>query len=374
MLSREEKDSWTSIVQSYKSHYGVHMDPRTAYLRCHELQYQDFKSAQGLLEALKDYQRMAPDQLSNNNVISILWNKVPVTLQKEVGEIKDWSLQELLQRLLRAETRIEERERRNKGNDWSKVRKSGGYKGVSKKEFIEKPVDKPPGSSKAPASSSSNSQREQKGLDPRGSIEMSLRNVKCYKCSKKSHMAKNCPSNETDGRASRVITTDSVPDTDEDLWSRMLTSEDVSHPPRTSVTGPTYKVDIVVEGYKTRALLDNGSQVSLVRAEMLPKIEERNNWGSEKLNSHKCSVQSQPKGAGGEELGATSIVVLDVLLEETSKTLTVPCFVLESSKPIWQGTVKNCGVILGTNATVDYGVQVVHVNGTVVEPVDRYRL
>ena len=60
-----------------------------AYLRCHELQYQDFKSAQGLLEALKDYQRMAPDQLSNNNLISILWNKVPVTLQKEVGEIKD---------------------------------------------------------------------------------------------------------------------------------------------------------------------------------------------------------------------------------------------------------------------------------------------
>ena len=26
-LSREEKDSWTSIVQSYKSHYGLHMDP-----------------------------------------------------------------------------------------------------------------------------------------------------------------------------------------------------------------------------------------------------------------------------------------------------------------------------------------------------------
>ena len=263
-----------------------------------------------------------------------------------MGEIKDWSLQELLQCLLRAEARIEEREQRNKGNDWNKVRKSGGYKGVSKKEFIEKLVDKPSGSSKAPASSS-NSQQEQKKLDPRGSIEMSLKNVKCYKCSKKGHMANNCPSNETDGHANRVITTDSVQDTDEDLWSRMLTSEDVSHPPRMSVTGPTYKVDIVVEGYKTRALLDNGSQVSLVRAEMLPKIEERNNWGSEKLNSRKCSVQSQPKGAGDEELGATSIVVLDILLEEIGKTLTVPCFVLESSKPIWQGTVKTVELYLG---------------------------
>ena len=51
-LNQKDKESWTSIVQAYKSHYGVHMDPRTAYLRCHELQYQDFKCAQGLLEAM----------------------------------------------------------------------------------------------------------------------------------------------------------------------------------------------------------------------------------------------------------------------------------------------------------------------------------
>ena len=86
------------------------MDPRTAYLRCHELQYSDYTSVQGLLEAMKDYQRKAPDHLSNDNLISILWNKVPFKLQKEVGEIKDWSLQELLQRLLRAESQVEERE------------------------------------------------------------------------------------------------------------------------------------------------------------------------------------------------------------------------------------------------------------------------
>jgi len=101
---------------------------------------------------------------------------------------------------------------------------------------------------------------------------------------------------------------------------------------------------------------------------MLPKIEQRNNWGSDKLSSHTCPVESQPKGAGGEELGATGIVTLDILLEETGKTLTVPCFVLEPSKPIWQEAMRNCGVILGTNATVGYGVQVVHENGTVVKP------
>ena len=100
-LTAEDKASWTSIVQNHKGHYGVHMDPRTAYLRCHELQYSDYTSVQGLLEAMKDYQRKAPDHLSNDNLISILWNKVPFKLQKEV---KDWSLQELLQRLLRAES------------------------------------------------------------------------------------------------------------------------------------------------------------------------------------------------------------------------------------------------------------------------------
>ena len=95
---------------------------------------------------------------------------------------------------------------------------------------------------------------------------------------------------------------------------------------------------------------------------MLPKIEQKNNWGSDELSSHIYSMKSQPKGAGGEELGATCIVILDILLEETGKTLTMPCFVVESSKPIWQGAMRNCGVILGKNATVEYGVQVVHSN------------
>jgi len=69
-----------------------------AYFHCHEFQYSDFYSVQGLLEAMKDYQRKAPDQLSNDDLNSILWNKVPIKLQKEVV---DWSLQELLHCLLR---------------------------------------------------------------------------------------------------------------------------------------------------------------------------------------------------------------------------------------------------------------------------------
>ena len=109
-LAKEDKSRWENIVQLYKVHYGVHMDLRTAYLHCHELQYNEFTSLQGLLEAMNDYQGMAPDHLSNDNLISILWNKVPFKLQKEAEEIKDWSLQELLQCLLRAEARVQERD------------------------------------------------------------------------------------------------------------------------------------------------------------------------------------------------------------------------------------------------------------------------
>ena len=160
------------------------MDPRTAYLRCHELQYQDFKSAQGLLEAMKDYQRMAPDQLSNNNLMSILWNKVPFNLQKEVGEIKDWSLQDLLQSLLRAEARVAERERRSKGNDWVKSKKPVSYtSGLARQDVTEKSTDKAPVSRGIP-------EKGQRGQDTRGTVGMSLKHVRCYKCDKKGHLAK----------------------------------------------------------------------------------------------------------------------------------------------------------------------------------------
>jgi len=97
-LSNEERGSWESTKMIYQGQYGVHMDPRTAYLRCHELQYEELRSVQALLEAMREYQRLAPNKLTDTNLESILWNKVPFVLQKEVGEMKEWSLQELFQR------------------------------------------------------------------------------------------------------------------------------------------------------------------------------------------------------------------------------------------------------------------------------------
>ena len=68
------------------------MDPRTVYQHCHELQYDSFGSVQGLLESMRDYQRTAPQKLSDANLEPTLWNEVPVKLQEEVGQMSEGSL------------------------------------------------------------------------------------------------------------------------------------------------------------------------------------------------------------------------------------------------------------------------------------------
>ena len=54
-VKSEDKTSWQKIVEIFQDQYNVHMDPRTAYQRCHDLQYNSFVSVQGLLEAMRDY-------------------------------------------------------------------------------------------------------------------------------------------------------------------------------------------------------------------------------------------------------------------------------------------------------------------------------
>ena len=60
---------------------------------------------------MRDYQQMAPRKLSDANLKSILWNKVPIKLQKEVDQMTEGSLQKLFQKLLKAEEVVKEGER-----------------------------------------------------------------------------------------------------------------------------------------------------------------------------------------------------------------------------------------------------------------------
>ena len=63
---------------------------------------------------MRYYQLMVVARKLTDEILeSILWNKVPLELHKELGEIPNGSVQELLQRLLHAEMVIQERARRS---------------------------------------------------------------------------------------------------------------------------------------------------------------------------------------------------------------------------------------------------------------------
>ena len=52
----------------------------------------------------------------------------------------------------------------------------------------------------------------------------------------------------------------------------------------------------------------------------------------------------------GKDFGTCGIVVLQLEMDETGQNLEMPCYVLDSNKPFWQGELKNGAVLLGTNA------------------------
>ena len=95
--------------------------------------------------------------------------------------------------------------------------------------------------------------------------------------------------------------------------------------------------------------------MSLVCKELLPKIRERNGWTLEECHNRNCKLGGQLTGAGGHELGAIAVVRLQIMMTDCKKQHQVPCNVLESPKPIWNGELKNSGMLLGTNGLNDLG-------------------
>ena len=62
-------------------------------------------------------------------------------------------------------------------------------------------------------------------------------------------------------------------------------------------------------------------------------------------------------------MGAKGVVSLQVTIESTNVTECVPCYILESSKPIWKVELQNCCLILGTNAMEELGYRIIDRNG-----------
>ena len=177
IVKPEDKTSWQKIVKIFQGQYSVYMDPRTAYQRCHDLQYDSFGSVQGLLESMRDYQCMAPQKLSDANLESILWNKVPIKLQKEGGQMTEGSLQKLFQKLLKAEEVVKERERKS------------SHRGSVTHEFRGRYSQRTPVYSNNYTSSQQNTQREENDAQMQKDY---LKNIKCLRCGKKGHVAKSC--------------------------------------------------------------------------------------------------------------------------------------------------------------------------------------
>ena len=217
---------------------------------------------------------------------------------------------------------------------------------------------------------------------------MVMKNFKCYKCQKKGHIAKYCPAGtQEDGKVGAValsddlgvenVDNDQTLSTEELLWSRVVTegnsSGGTSEVSNLSLSGPVYKVDVTVDGVKTRALLDHGSQVTIVRRQLLPLIKEKREWSMETCCSKLKPLKSLPTGASGQQLKAKGIVTMDILVESTGKTCNNPRYIIDSGEPLWSGALKDCAMLMGTNALVAHGFKVSDSGGVEVSPTQKVK-
>ena len=140
----------------------------------------------------------------------------------------------------------------------------------------------------------------------RSNVEMTSKNVTCFNCREKGHMAATCPKAQIPKNV-RMVTNQPKRETDTEAnpWTRVLTLKDTVAATQGSTlyarsVGPAYKVNITVEGIPTRAFLDHGSQVTIVRRQLLPMILKKNAWSTEKCKSKNIPLKAQPVGAMGK--------------------------------------------------------------------------
>ena len=82
-------------------------------------------------------------------------------------------------------------------------------------------------------------------------------------------------------------------------------------------------------------------------------------------------LQSLPTGASCQQLNAKGIVIMNNLVESTGKTCGILCYIIDSDEPLWSGALKDCGLLIGTNASVAHGFRVIDSGGSEVTPTEK---
>ena len=166
-----------------------------------------------------------------------------------IMKIKDWSLQELLHRLLRAEASVAE---------WGHWTGSQNVP-IRKRKSL---VVTDPTQCKGATAETARWQKERQEWPYwfKSTVELELKNVKCYKCHKDGHIAKSCPNTRSSKPGHKMISLESSKPVVETAklksWLRIMTvqgEEDIAQLAGAKLSGPTFKVDVVVERLNTQA-------------------------------------------------------------------------------------------------------------------------
>ena len=83
----------------------------------------------------------------------------------------------------------------------------------------------------------------------------------------------------------------------------------------TNVVGSVYKVDVIVGSIPTKAFVDSGSQVCIVRKQLLPYIKEKQNCSVSNCLAQYLAFDTQPFGAEGPLFGAKASAKYILLLK-----------------------------------------------------------
>ena len=192
----------------------------------------------------------------------------------------------------------------------------------------------------------------------------------CHNCHRFGHIAKFCwdkqkrgaeaPGKQKDSKT-RLVSVDELSDREleQELSKRRLEKEqqlasasaESSVNVVTGAVGPSYWLQVTVEGLPVSALVDTGSQSTIISRSLLHKVFKhlKENGKALPILEHPCT---KFKGKGGHAIGVTAQVLFTLAVD--GKSTAVPVFVQPDSE-------QEC--LLGSNVLPALGISVVRANG-----------